>query len=186
MQFDALFDSDGIFTQTQHYLLHRISPAEQPFYQALAQAETPDFLKDSGAVSTPNWEDLLSDTHLTCSILEKESEAFFGFCQLQWIFSPTPELGIDLLPEYRKKGVAAEVLPAFLSHVKSLLPVSHFYAKIKENNRPSQALAEKIGGVCVGKKSLLPADFPDELFAFAKTEFPNLFYLEYQFYTEKE
>lgn len=186
MQFDALFDSDRIFTQTKHYLLRRISPDEQLFYQKLAQAETPDFLKDTDTISAPDWDDLLSETHLTCSILETKTGAFCGFCQLQWIFSPTPELGIDLLPAYQKQGVAAEVLPAFLSHAKEQLPISYFYAKIKENNLPSLRLAEKIGGICVGTKSLLPADFPAEMTAFAKQEFPDLFYLEYHFHTEKE
>lgn len=185
MPLDALFDSNQIFTQTKHYLLRRISPAEQPFYETLAQAQTPEFLQSSGAFSAPDWEDLLSEEHLTCSILEIQTGAFCGFCQLQWIFSATPELGIDLLPEYQNQRIAAEVLPAFLAHAESLLSVSHFYVKIKQNNLPSQRLAEKIGGVCIGEKSLLSADFPAEMIAFAKKEFPDLFYFEYQFHTER-
>ncbi|MBQ2924922.1 MAG: GNAT family N-acetyltransferase, partial [Anaerotignum sp.] len=97
------------------------------------------------------------------------------------VFSPSPELGIDLLPEYHRTGIAMEVLPPFLARAKSLLKNEYFYSKIKKNNLPSQKLAEKIGGMCIGEKSLLPADFPKEMISFAEKEFPDFFYLEYHF-----
>lgn len=187
MKYNDLFDANGIFTQTEHYILRRILPEDQPFYQQLAKAETPAFLHNTSLTeaSALAWEDLLEEDHLTCSILQKDTQAFCGFCQLQWIFTSTPELGIDLLPQYQKQGVAGEVLPAFLSQAKKLLPIEHFYSKIKKNNLPSQRLAEKIGGICVGKKSLLPANFPAEMVSVAEKEFPDLFYLEYYFYRKK-
>lgn len=186
MPFDTFFDKNNIFIQTEHYLLCRISVSEKPYYARLAEKETPDFLRNSGISSAPAWKDLLSCEHLTCSILKKDTSAFCGFCQLQWIFSSTPELGIDLFPEYQKQGIAAEVLPPFLSRAKKLLPLSHFHAKIQKQNLPSQHLAEKIGGICIGEKSLLSADFPTAWIAFAEKEFPNLFYLEYHFPIKKE
>ena len=187
MKYNDLFDANGIFTQTEHYILRRILPEDQPFYQQLAKAETPDYLQNTTTgTSALAWEDLLAEEHPTCSIFEKETHRFCGFCQLQWIFSPTPELGIDLLPLYQKQGVAKEVLPAFLSHASKLLPIDHFYSKIKKNNIPSQRLAEKIGGVCIGTKSLLPANFPVEMAAFAEKEFPDLFFYEYHFPAKKE
>lgn len=183
MKFDDLFHDNGIFVQTEHYILRRILPEEKPYYQQLAKAESPAFLQNlsDAASSALAWEDLQEEVHLTCSILQKGTQAFCGFCQLQWIFTPSPELGIDLLAEYQKQGVAAEALPAFLLQAKKLLPIDHFYSKIKKNNIPSQRLAEKIGGICVGEKSLLPANFPAEMAAFAEKEFPDLFYLEYHF-----
>ena len=182
MNHNDLFDADGIFTVTEHYILRRISVAEKQDYEALAQAETPEFLPYHSAASLA-WDDLLAEDHLACSILKKDSGAFCGFCQLQWIFTSTPELGIDLSSEYQKQGVAVEVLPAFLSQAKKLLPIDYFYSKIKKNNIPSQRLAEKIGGICIGTKTLLPANFPAEMAALAEREFPDLFYLEYHFYT---
>ena len=184
MNHNDLFDAAGIFIETENYILRRIRSEELPYYEKLAQKEAPDFLQNapsSGAV-TLAWEDLLAEDHLTCSILKKPFGVFCGFCQLQWVLSSTPELGIDLLPEYQKKGIAMEILPAFLSQAKKLLPIDYFYSKIKKNNLPSQHLAEKIGGVCIGKKNLLPANFPAEMAVFAETEFPDLFYLEYHFY----
>lgn len=182
MKFDDLFDAGGIFLQTEKYILRRVLQEEKEQYEVLAQAENPDFLQASDSVSALAWDELLSEDHLTCSILQKSTEAFCGFCQLQRIFSNIPELGIDLLPEYHKKGVAAEVLSPFLTQAKKLLKNDYFYSKIQKTNIPSQKLAEKIGGVCIGTKSLLPKDFPSELAAFAETEFPDLFYLEYHFY----
>ena len=180
MKFDDLFDASGIFLHTEHYTLRRILPEEKTEYEAMAQTENPDFIQDvSGCLA---WDELLSEDHLTCSILKKDTGAFCGFCQLQWVFSDTPELGIDLLQEYQKKGVAIEVLPLFLAHAKYLLKNEFFYSKIKKNNLPSQKLAEKIGGRCVGEKSLLPADFPGEMISFAEKEFPDFFYLEYEFH----
>ena len=180
MKFDDLFDADGIFLHTEHYTLRRILPEEKTEYERLAQAETPDFLQNtSNAIA---WDELLSEDHLTCSILQKDTGTFCGFCQLQWVFSDVPELGIDLLPAYQKSGVAVEILPPFLSHAKELLLCSHFYSKIKKNNLPSQKLAEKIGGTCIGNRNLLPADFPAPLKAMAEKEFPYFFYLEYEFH----
>ena len=181
MNFSDLFDASGIFLQTEHYTLRRISSEEKKHYELLAQGEQPDFLQPSGDVSALAWEELLACDHLTCSILERATGAFCGFCQLQWVFSDTPELGIDLLPEYQKKGVALEVLPPFLTQAKKQLHNEYFYSKIKKNNIPSQKLAEKIGGICIGTKSLLPKDFPAEMAAFAEKEFPDFFYLEYHF-----
>ncbi|MGM9917201.1 GNAT family N-acetyltransferase [Anaerotignum sp.] len=188
MKYKDLFDANGIFTQTEHYILRRILPEDQPFYQQLAKAETPAFLQNTSLAGTSAlaWEDLLEEEHLTCSILQRDTQAFCGFCQFQWIFTDAPELGIDLLPDYQKQGVAAEVLPAFLSQAKKLFPIDHFYSKIKKNNIPSQRLAEKIGGICIGMKSLLPANFPPEMMSVAEKEFPDLFYLEYHFYRKKE
>lgn len=179
MELDRFFAADGSFIQTKNYLLRRILPEEKPCYQALAQAETPDFLQNTSLSAPLAWEELLSTEHLTCSILRREPHAFCGFCQLQWILSPAPELGIDLLPAYQKQGVAMEILPPFLSQAKKLLSVPYFYAKVKKNNLPAQRLAEHLGGVYVGTKSLLPANFPAEMQPFAEAQFPELFYLEY-------
>ena len=180
MKFDDLFDANGIFLHTEHYTLRRIQPEEKKGYEALAQAETPEFLQPtSNGIA---WDELLSEDHLTCSILQKDTGTFCGFCQLQWVFSDIPELGIDLLPSCQKSGVAVEILPLFLSHAKELLQCNYFYSKIKKKNIPSQKLAEKIGGICIGIKSLLPADFPEALKTIAEKEFPDFFYLEYEFH----
>lgn len=186
MKYNDLFDANGIFTQTEHYILRRILPEDQPFYQQLAKEETPAFLQNTATgTSALAWEDLLAEEHLTCSIFKKETPRFCGFCQFQWVFTDVPELGIDLLPLYQKQGIAAEVLPAFLSHTSKLLSIDHFYSKIKKNNIPSQRLAEKIGGICIGTKSLLPSNFPVEIAAFAEKEFPDLFFYEYHFPAKK-
>ena len=181
MHFNDLFDAKGIFLQTENYILRRILPEEKEKYEILAQAENPEFLSHSDGISALAWEEMLSEDHLTCSILQKDTGAFCGFCQLQWIFSDIPELGIDLLPEYHRTGIAAEVLPPFLSQTKKLLKCDHFYSIIKKNNLPSHKLAEKIGGICIGEKTLLPADFPKEMIPFAEKEFPDFFFLEYHF-----
>ena len=181
MKFDDLFDADGIFLKTPNYILRRIAAEEKPYYEELARAEHPDCPRTSDAPLI--WDELMSENDLlTCSILTQDTGEFCGFCQLQWIFSDVPELGIDLLPVYHKNGIAAEVLPPFLSHAKKLLQCDHFYSKIKKNNTPSQKLAEKIGGICMGEKNLLPADFPETLKSIAEKEFPDFFYLEYEFH----
>lgn len=177
MELDRFFAVDGSFIQTKNYLLRRILPEDKPCYQALAQAETPDFLQNASLSAPLAWEELLSADHLTCSILRQD--AFCGFCQLQWVCSPVPELGIDLLPAHQKQGIAMEVLPPFLAQAKHLLSIPYFYAKVKKNNLPAQRLAERLGGVCIGIKSLLPANSPVKMQAFAEAQFPELFYLEY-------
>ena len=181
MKFDDLFDANGIFLKTPNYILRRIAAEEKPYYEELARAEHPDCPRTSDAPLI--WDELMSeDDLLTCSILTQGTGEFCGFCQLQNIFSTTPELGIDLLPSCQHSGIAAEILPLFLSQAKKLLQNEYFYSKIKKNNIPSQKLAEKIGGICMGEKNLLPADFPETLKSIAEKEFPDFFYLEYEFH----
>ena len=180
MKFVDLFDADGIFLKTPNYILRRIAAEEKPYYEELARAEHPEIPYTSNAPLV--WDDLMSeDDLLTCSILQRNTGVFCGFCQLQQVFSTTPELGIDLLPAYQHSGIATEVLPPFLAQAKKLLQNNYFYSKIKKSNIPSQKLAEKIGGICIGEKNLLPADFPDSLRTIAEKEFPDFFYLEYHF-----
>ncbi|MBR4283892.1 MAG: GNAT family N-acetyltransferase [Anaerotignum sp.] len=181
MKFVDLFDADGIFLKTPNYILRRIAAEEKPYYEELARAEHPEIPYTSNAPLV--WADLISeDDLLTCSILQRDTGVFCGFCQLQHIFSATPELGIDLLPAYQHSGIAAEILPLFLVQAKKILQNEYFYSKIKKANIPSQKLAEKIGGIYIGEKNLLPADFPDSLRTIAEKEFPDFFYLEYEFY----
>ena len=130
MHFNDLFDAKGIFLQTENYILRRILPEEKEKYEILAQTENPEFLSHSDGISALAWEEMLSEDHLTCSILQKDTGAFCGFCQLQWIFSNTPELGVDLLPEYHKTGISAEVLPSFLKQAKHLLKNEYFSGKL--------------------------------------------------------
>ncbi len=183
MNHNIFFDTSAIFAETEHYLLRQIQPADASFYKELAHTDIPAFLQNisSTSITESIWEGLLENDYLICSILTKDTNTFCGFCQLQWLDSSNPEMGINLLPAFQKQGVALEVLPAFLSQTKKLLPIDYFYSKVDWNNLPSQKLAEKLGGVCIGKKNLLPADFPKDLIPFAEKEFPNLFYLEYHF-----
>ncbi len=89
MRFDDLFDANGIFLQTERYILSRISLNEKPLYEALAREASPDCLP--AANHSIAWDELLSKDHLTCSILQKGTGAFCGFCQLQWVFSENAE-----------------------------------------------------------------------------------------------
>ena len=181
MKFDDLFDADGIFLTTSNYILRRIAAEDKPYYEKLAWAEHPHYPRTLDAPLV--WDDLMFEEELlTCSILQRDTGVFCGFCQLQQVFSATPELGIDLLEEYQHSGIAVEVLPLFLAQAKKLLQNDHFYSKIKKSNIPSQKLAKKIGGICIGEKNLLPADFPDSMKSLAEEVFPHFFYLEYEFH----
>lgn len=191
MKYLDLFYPNGVFIETPNYILRQIQSADASYYKKLAASDFSSYLTSIktevlSSSSDHAWESLQDHTHLTCTILSKKTMTFCGFCQLQWIFESTPELGIDLLPEFQKQGVATEVLPAFLSQAKKLLPIDYFYSKIKKNNLSSQRLAEKIGGVFVGTKSLLPKNFPAEMKPLAEKEFPDFFYLEYHFYTKTD
>lgn len=48
MKYNELFDANGIFIQTEHYLLRRLFPEDKPYYQQLAKTETPNFLQKTG------------------------------------------------------------------------------------------------------------------------------------------
>lgn len=180
-----IFDAHGIFAETEQYLLRQILPQDRPDYEQLALHTLPDFLhlpQDAQNQAVVHvWDTLQEDTHLTCTLIQKADHAFCGFCQLQWIFSPTPEIGIALLPSFQKQGIALEVLPIFMQQAKKILPISYFTAKVKQDNLPSQRLAEKLGGTLAGTTSPFPKDLPPELIAFAQKELSSFIDLEYHF-----
>lgn len=185
---NQFFDENSIFAETEHYLLRRILPQDRQSYEQLALHTLPDFLnlpQDAQERTVAHvWDTLQEDTHLTCTLIQKTDNAFCGFCQLQWIFSSTPEIGIALLPNFQKRGIALEILPVFMQQAKKILPISYFTAKIKRDNLPSQHLAEKLGGICKGINAPFPKDLPPELIAFAEKELSSFIDLEYQFFIE--
>ena len=61
-------------------------------------------------------------------------------------------IGIVLLPEYRKKGLATEALVLLTQYAFHYLDLHQLFAEIPQDNLPSICLFEKIGFSCTGIK----------------------------------
>ncbi len=70
-----------------------------------------------------------------------------GFVDLQNISAlhARAEVGIVVLPEYQRKGIASEALMTVADYVKQLLHLHQLYAYVSADNGPSAALFRKAG-----------------------------------------
>lgn len=77
-------------------------------------------------------------------IVEDSTDNICGYCELKED-GATPEIGIELLPEYRGKGIGEIAIRQLLELNKNRDDISYFLVRIKENNIPSIKLFEKLG-----------------------------------------
>jgi len=67
----------------------------------------------------------------------------------QWEHDPAgpPELGWHLAPAYWGRGLATEAMTAVLEHARTVVGLDRTIALVRVDNRPSRAVAERLGGV---------------------------------------
>lgn len=98
------------------------------------------------AINEETWNDLNSERNITFAILDSRNEAYMGYCQYKNIITQKPDIGIELLPEYRSKGVGYGACSLLLDKWFSETDAEAMYYKVKRKNTISIALVGKLGG----------------------------------------
>jgi len=92
------------------------------------------------------WDEFLSETAFVCSIYEKESGRYVGYCSVKSLRKDDWELAIELIPSECHKGYGSEALTLLMRTLHELTGKRFFCARVELDNHPSQGLMKKIGG----------------------------------------
>ena len=82
-------------------------------------------------------------------IVAYEGEMLVGTCGLVVSFDEGEVLNVYVKKEYRKRGIALQMLQCLLEEAK-IKGIKHFTLEVREGNMPARMLYEKLGFVCEG------------------------------------
>lgn len=153
-----------IFAESDRIVLRMVSETEKSFYDQLfdecneERKEYSDDLKDSV------WKSYFADKSCVCTIYEKGSGEYIGYCSVKDMTEATWELAIEELIDKRGQGYGYEALKLFTINVHKLTGQRFFDAKIDIDNYASQAIVKKLGAYPDGTKEYLLTGESLELF----------------------
>lgn len=101
------------------------------------------------------WQDFLVDSTFVCSIYEKETKEYVGYCSIREFVKGDWELAIELIPEACHKGYGTEALPLLMQAVHKLTSRRFYRARVEIDNHASQGLMKKLGAIPNGVSEFL-------------------------------
>ena len=101
------------------------------------------------------WKEFLSDNAFVCSIYNKISSEYIGYCSIKDMRKPEWELAIELKSEFCKQGYGTESLMLLMKSVHNLTGRRFFRARVEVDNYASQRLMRKLGAVPNGISEFL-------------------------------
>ncbi len=69
-----------------------------------------------------------------------------GKFEFSGIYTPTPEIGVEISEEYRGRGIAYVLLRELIKSVCKEHSVEYFIYRVRGDNEPSIRLVKKLGG----------------------------------------
>ena len=145
----ALYAADGTYAQNETYLLRAIRESDKADYLRYYREDPvwkqyfdkPDLDPSEGL-----WHDFIHPGIINTVIIRKKDGAYCGFCGLQeFLNSETPELSVEIMPEFQHQGVGTSVVPMLMKHYAEIIGTNEFIAKVSPENFPSQGLMRKLG-----------------------------------------
>ena len=91
------------------------------------------------------WKEFLSDNAFVCSIYDKVSGEYVGYCSIKDFTKDNWELAIELKPDECHKGYGTESLSLLMQAVHRLTGRRYFRARVEIDNHASQGLMKKLG-----------------------------------------
>lgn len=91
------------------------------------------------------WKSFLEETAFVCSIYDKVSSEYIGYCSVKDMAREDWEVAIELKPEFCRQGYGSESLCLLMNAVHRLTGRRHFRARVEIDNHPSQKLMKKLG-----------------------------------------
>lgn len=136
--------------RTDRFILQRMEEKEYlEFYQLLdgVQADNPPYYVKKAVIECM----MLENKYF--SIFLKASGEYLGYICLQIIENDIcNELGIAIREAYQNRGVATEIIPAFLNWIYNNYDIQTVIVRIEPDNTHSQHLFEKLGATFDGLK----------------------------------
>lgn len=91
------------------------------------------------------WKEFMSDVSFVCSIYDKVTGEYVGYCSIKDITKSDWELAIELKPQECHKGYGTEALSLLMQSVHKLTGKTYFRARVEIDNHASQGLMKKLG-----------------------------------------
>lgn len=91
------------------------------------------------------WKDFIEDNTFVCSIYEKKSNEYVGYCSIVNLAKKELELAIELKPDKCHKGYGSEALRLFMEEVCKVTGRQYFRVRVEIDNHASQGLMKKLG-----------------------------------------
>lgn len=133
------------FVSDDNYKIYPISEENRVWYMELFNSGLSG-KKLNQKILTDNdiWNHAVYSETKNYSIYNK-NEQYCGNLELQKPTTDTPEIGIELLENFRNKGIAQAVVPMFLKAVYDQQNVQYFVIRIRSSNACSIHVFEKLG-----------------------------------------
>ncbi|MDO4439161.1 MAG: GNAT family N-acetyltransferase [Eubacteriales bacterium] len=93
------------------------------------------------------FDDLLKEESFYCTIRERKTLKFCGYCGIKDTRKSKPELAIELLKEVQHKGIGTQAMKLLLQAYMPQDNFEYYRYVVAADNYPSQRLCEKLGGV---------------------------------------
>lgn len=152
MNKSEFFSEDGILVQSEKYILKTLTEDDKDNYLKLYR-ENSIVAKTSSKMSDVDydefaefvWQKLPEDDAIYVSIYYAADNAYVGNITMQHLTSDTPEVGIDVLKQYQRQGIAQDTIPMFTRRILEFKKVEFFLVRIYSDNVASTKLFEKLG-----------------------------------------
>lgn len=145
----SMFFTDGVMAQSERLMLR--SPEDEDLMKYIDAFGSPNPLlaeeyRRNERLREHYWRDVMeSEDSLYCSICDKDSEAFLGYCEVDGLNERPLEIGISLLEDSQAKGFGPEALTAFMAAFQRVSGPMAFTARITAENVSSQKMFRRLG-----------------------------------------
>lgn len=154
---DMCLENDMVLVQDDKYILKKEREEDKQAYFELYKEDSIlfkrmpyDMFRD---FFEKQWENRRQEKNLYVSIFKKQDFAYLGNIVLQNIDSTTPELGIDVVKKYQRKGVAYDTLKMFVRWGSEIFNnMEYFLVRIYSDNLASLSLFQKLGVTKIGEE----------------------------------
>lgn len=85
----------------------------------------------------------MEDSDLLLCILNKNNNMFIGKMTFRNLWDDKPEIGIDIIENYRRQGYVFQAISLFVEKLKSISPIEICTVRIYSDNIPSKNLFKK-------------------------------------------
>lgn len=91
------------------------------------------------------WNSFIGENVFACSVYDKKTKTFVGYCTIKELRQKEWELAIELKPEWCHRGYGTQALTLFVNCVTEITGNYIYRARMEIDNYASQALLKKLG-----------------------------------------
>jgi RimJ/RimL family protein N-acetyltransferase len=147
---------------TPNIILRTVDEADSDNYVKLQkEVRIVNYKHDDDDIYAQTGTSIINEYSLAYTIVTEDTGDFCGYCAVKDIHAEKPEIVIELLKRYRGKGIGFKALSLLMTEAGERYKISCFTAAVEPDNRISQKLMRKLGGVPNGVRKSIYLDEED-------------------------